>query len=93
VLQEVEQLDQVPLERVRAALPMFEVILTEVPVEQGDVRDGEVPGDPAGRHPAVQVPGRADVAADRLFFVRSAIPVVDGPEMVLELGERRFPVA
>jgi hypothetical protein len=57
-LQEVEQLDEVALQRVGAALAALEVVLPEVLVQQLGVGDGEVPVDPLAVQPLVQVPGR-----------------------------------
>ena len=91
-LQIVEQLDQVPLQRVGAALAVLVVVLTEVLVEERGVRDGEVAVDSPGGQPLVQVPARDQLGLDRLLFVRPAIAVVDRPQVIRELGHRLFPV-
>lgn len=47
-LQEIEKLDNVPLDRVRPALAMLQVVLAEEPVERRGIAGGEVPVDPVG---------------------------------------------
>jgi len=90
--EEVEELDQVPLECVRSALPVLQVVLAEVPVEERGADRGEVHVDPVGGQPPVQVLAWGEVGADRLLFVRAPVAVVPRPQVVLEVGERRCPV-
>ena len=79
-------------EGVSAALAALVVVLAEVPVQRLGIGGGEVAFDTLFCHPGVQVPGRADVGADRCFFVRAALAVGLSPEVLLELGDRRAPV-
>jgi hypothetical protein len=71
--EEVEQLDEVPLQGVGAALAALEVVLAELPVEQPGVRNGEVALDSLGCHPHVQVLAREDVGLDRPVLVRTPV--------------------
>src|SRR5712691_8979438 len=87
--QVVEQLDEVALQRVRPALAVLTVVLTEEAVQQRGVRDREVTLDALGRHPLVQDLGRAHVSTDGRFLIRSPELVVGRPQVVLELGTRR----
>jgi hypothetical protein len=73
------------------ALPVLEVVLAEVLVEQRCVGGGEVPVDPLACQPLVQVPGRGEVGLDRLLLIRAPVPVVDGAQVVLELSEHEAP--
>jgi len=77
---------------VRSALPVPLVVLAVVTVQQRCVGDGEVPVDPLGGEPAVQVLAGKDVRLDGLVRVGASVPIVRGPEVVLELGEGRLPV-
>jgi hypothetical protein len=91
--QKIEYLDEVALERVGTALAVLQVILAEIPVERAGVRDREISVDPVSCQPRVQVPGRVALDGDRFFLVRAVVPVVHCPEVALEFGERRLPVA
>src|SRR5581483_12212978 len=92
-LEVVEQLEEVALQGVRAALAVPVEVVAEVPVEQVSVHHVEVAVDPAFGEPRVEVLGRADVCVDAGFLVRAVISVGDGPQVIRELGDRRLPVA
>jgi hypothetical protein len=47
----------------------------------------EIAVDPLPGQPLVQVPAGRDIGVDRLFFVGTAVAVVDRPQVVLELGD------
>jgi hypothetical protein len=87
VLQVVEQLDQVALLGVGAALAVGLVVLAEVPVEHRGVDGSEVTIQSVGGHPGVEGLRGKDVGVDRGVFVRPAVPVVDRAQVVAELGE------
>jgi hypothetical protein len=48
---------------------------------------------PGRRWSAIEVLARADVVADRLLFIGATVAVVDRAKVVLELSERRVPIA
>jgi hypothetical protein len=88
-----KQLQQVPLERVRAALAVAVVVLPDVPVEYGLVYGGEVLLELIGAEPGVEVPRRVDVGVDGRLLVVALVAVRRGPQVVVELGDRGLPVA
>ena len=89
-LQVVEQLDEVALLGMGAALAACLVVLAEVPVEHCGVDGREVAIEAVGGHPRVQRLSRKDIGADGRFLVRAAVPVVDGAQVLVELlqGDR-----
>jgi hypothetical protein len=84
----LEQPQQVPLERVRAALAVVVVVLPEIPVQQGRIQRGEIAVESAGAEPCVQIAGRVHVGVDRCLLVMPFIAVRRGPQVVGEFGDR-----
>jgi hypothetical protein len=75
-LQVVEQLDEVALLSVGAALAVGLMVLAEVPVEHRGVDGREVTFQAVGGHPGVQGLRGENVGVDRCVFVGPAIPVL-----------------
>jgi hypothetical protein len=58
-------------------------------VPTSGIRDGEVARDLFGCQPGVEILGRAGVSVGRSFLIWSPAVVIDGPQEVLEFGDRR----
>src|SRR5450756_943310 len=90
--EEIEELDQVPLEGVCSALPVLQVVLAEVAVEEHGAYLSEIPLYLIGGQPRVQVLAGSDVGVDRLLFLGASVALLRRSQVVLELGVCGFPV-